>query len=143
VKSRILVVDDNHDVCQTVADMLGMTGAQVLTAFNGTDAVGVLEKNAIDLAIVDLLFAGPISSELVVQLAKMKQCPVITMSGTLSSDRRGRDLGTPASRQALRDRAIGRRRRDDARQSRPTRRVALKPLPWPRRAYRKLHSATK
>lgn len=92
---KILVVDDNEAVCQTVADMLGTTGAQVYTAFNGTDALGVLEKRPLDLAIIDLLFDGSVSSDIVVQLAKLKQCPVITMSGTLASDRRGRDLATP------------------------------------------------
>jgi DNA-binding NtrC family response regulator len=92
---KFLVVDDNHDVCQTVADMLGTTGARVLTAFTGTEALGMLEKDRLDLAIVDLLFGGPVSSDIVVQLAKLKQCPVITMSGTLASDRFGRDLATP------------------------------------------------
>ncbi|HXO02244.1 MAG TPA: response regulator [Stellaceae bacterium] len=92
---KILVVDDNHDICQTVTDMLSSTGAQIFTAFNGTDALGVLEKNPLDLAIIDILFSGPVSSDIVVQLAKLKQCPVITMSGTLASDRRGRDLETP------------------------------------------------
>ena len=92
---KFLVVDDNRDVCQTVADMLGMTGAQIVTALTGTEALSMLEKDRIDLAIIDLLFAGPISSDIVVQLAKLKQCPVITMSGTLASDRFGRDLATP------------------------------------------------
>jgi DNA-binding response OmpR family regulator len=95
VNRKILVVDDNQEICQTVADMLSSTGAQIFTAFNGTDALGVLEKNPLDLAIIDLLFSGPVSSDIVVQLAKLKQCPVITMSGTLASDRRGRDLETP------------------------------------------------
>ncbi|MFZ2007853.1 MAG: response regulator [Stellaceae bacterium] len=92
---KFLVVDDNPDVCETVADMLGSTGAQIFKAYNGADALGVLERGPLDLAIIDLLFAGPVSSDIVVQLAKMKQCPVITMSGTLASDRRGRDLATP------------------------------------------------
>jgi DNA-binding response OmpR family regulator len=95
VQKKFLVVDDNRDVCRTVADMLSATGAQILTAFNGTEALGHLEKSPIDLAIVDLLFSGPVSSDIVVQLAKIKQCPVITMSGTLASDRRGRELDTP------------------------------------------------
>lgn len=95
MQRKFLVVDDNREVCQTVADMLGSTGAEILTAFDGTQALGVLERGPVDLAIIDLLFAGPISSDIVVQLAKLKQCPVITMSGTLASDRRGRDLGTP------------------------------------------------
>jgi DNA-binding response OmpR family regulator len=92
---KILIVDDNRDLCRTVADMLSSTGAHVLEAFDGTAALQVFDKNKVDLAIVDLLFAGPVSSELVVQHAKLRQCPVITMSGTLASDRRGRDLGTP------------------------------------------------
>ncbi|HVH78019.1 MAG TPA: response regulator [Stellaceae bacterium] len=95
VPRKFLVVDDNQDICEVVAEMLRTTGAQIITAFNGTDALGVLEKGQLDLAIVDLLFAGPVSSEVIVQLAKLKQCPVITMSGTLASDRRGRDLATP------------------------------------------------
>jgi DNA-binding response OmpR family regulator len=41
VKSKILVVDDNRDVCRTVADMLSATGARILTAFNGSEALGL------------------------------------------------------------------------------------------------------
>ena len=95
MKQNFLVVDDNREVCEAVADMLGSTGAQIFKAYNGTEALGVLERGPLDLAIIDLLFAGPVSSDIIVQLAKLKQCPVITMSGTLASDRRGRDLETP------------------------------------------------
>ncbi len=92
---KFLIVDDNRDVCQTVADILSLTGAHILTASDGAEALGVLEKGPLDLAIIDLLFAGPVSSDLVVLHAKLKKCAVITMSGTLASDRRGRDLETP------------------------------------------------
>lgn len=95
MSTKILVVDDNRDICQVVADMLAPTGAEVVSAFDGTQALGLLDKNPIDLAIVDLLFAGPVSSDLVVQQAKIRNCQVITMSGTLASDRRGRDLQHP------------------------------------------------
>jgi DNA-binding response OmpR family regulator len=95
VKPNILVVDDNQEICRTVADMLSATGGQIFAAFDGTAALDVFDKNAVDLAIVDLLFGGPISSEIVVQHALLRRCMVITMSGTLASDTRGRDLGTP------------------------------------------------
>ena len=95
MQRNILVVDDNRELCRTVADMLGATGAQIYEAFDGTEALGVFDKNPLDLVIVDLLFAGPVSSDIVVQHAKLRKCPVITMSGTLASDPRGRDLGTP------------------------------------------------
>lgn len=95
MQRKFLVVDDNRDVCHTVADMLSETGAQVFEAFSGGDALSILERGPIDLVIIDLLFTGPVTSDIVVQHAKLKQCPVITMSGTLASDRRGRDLATP------------------------------------------------
>jgi len=95
MQRKILVVEDDRDICELIADMLSETGAQIFTAFNGTDALNRLESDQLHLAIIDLLFAGPVSSDIVVQHAKDKRCPVITMSGTLASDRRGRDLGTP------------------------------------------------
>jgi CheY-like chemotaxis protein len=95
MQKKFLVVDDNPDICLVVADMLEPTGASVLTAHNGSDALNLLERNSVDLAIVDLLFGGPVTSDIIVQLAKLKRCPVITMSGTLASDRHGRDLATP------------------------------------------------
>ena len=66
-----------------------------MTAFGGADALDVLQKHTLDLALVDLLLGGQVSSNAVVDLAKLKKCPVITMSGTLASDPRGRDLATP------------------------------------------------
>jgi DNA-binding NtrC family response regulator len=93
--TKILIVDDNRDICHAVGAMLEPMGAEIHSAFNGAEALGVLEKGPIDLAIVDLLFAGPVSSDLVVQQAKFRNCKVITMSGTLASDRRGRDLRHP------------------------------------------------
>jgi DNA-binding response OmpR family regulator len=95
VPTKILVVDDNRDLCQVVADMLSQTRAVVVPAYNGSQALRVLETDAIDLAIVDLLFGGPVSSDDVVQEAKCRNCQVITMSGTLSSDRYGRELRHP------------------------------------------------
>lgn len=93
--TKILVVDDNPDICRVVADMLAPIGAQVLPASNGSEALGLLARNRLDLAIVDLLFAGAVSSDAVVEHAKLKKCPVITMSGTLASDRHGRQLDHP------------------------------------------------
>ena len=93
--TKILVVDDNRDICRVVADMLAPTGAEILSAHNGAEALGVLAKGPLDLAIVDLLFSGPVSSDAVVELAKSRKCPVITMSGTLASDRHGREFNHP------------------------------------------------
>jgi two-component system OmpR family response regulator len=93
--AKILVVDDDRDICEVVANILSTTGAQIHLAVDGTEALAVLSKSAIDLAIIDLLFGGPISSDMVVQHAAIRGCQVITMSGTLASDPRGRELTHP------------------------------------------------
>jgi two-component system, OmpR family, response regulator len=95
VTAKILVVDDNRDICQVIADALEPSGAQVFSVFNGADALGVLTRTTLDLAIVDLLFSGPVSSDAVIEMAKARKCPLITMSGTLASDRHGREFEHP------------------------------------------------
>jgi DNA-binding NtrC family response regulator len=95
VKRRILIVDDNREVCRVVADMLSGVETEIREVYNGADAIGVLDKQESDVAIVDLLLSGPVSSDAVIAHAKYRRCLVITISGTLSSDLRGRELDTP------------------------------------------------
>lgn len=50
---RILVVDDEPLVCDSVKAMLVFCGHQVETATTAQDALALLEKSAFDLVIVD------------------------------------------------------------------------------------------
>lgn len=52
---KILVVDDDINVNKTLSAFLKKLGYDILNAFNGAEAVSVLEKNAdVDLVITDL-----------------------------------------------------------------------------------------
>jgi CheY-like chemotaxis protein len=51
---RLLVVDDNLDGANTLADMLTELGHLVTTAYNGTSAIVLLENEPFDLAFLDL-----------------------------------------------------------------------------------------
>ncbi|HOF34864.1 MAG TPA: response regulator [Spirochaetota bacterium] len=52
---KILVVDDDVNVNKTLSAFLKKLGYDILNAFNGAEAVSVLEKNAdVDLVITDL-----------------------------------------------------------------------------------------
>jgi DNA-binding response OmpR family regulator len=88
----VLVVDDNADICELVQEMLTSHGFEVHCAKDGTDALGVLDTNRLDLAIVDLLLPGALSGDDVAAHAVGRGVNVITMSGALASDSRGRDL---------------------------------------------------
>lgn len=51
---RLLVVDDNVDGADTLSDMLSELGHSVVTAYNGTDAILLLENEPFHLAFLDL-----------------------------------------------------------------------------------------
>ena len=55
---RILVVDDEHCVCEAVKMMLDFDGHEVETASNGKEALALFEKGKYDVVITD--FAMPV-----------------------------------------------------------------------------------
>ena len=63
-KRRILVVDDEPFVCDAVKMMLAFDGHEVVTANNGRDALGILEKQKFDLVITDFAMPGMKGDEL-------------------------------------------------------------------------------
>ncbi|MFA1818860.1 response regulator transcription factor [Virgibacillus oceani] len=54
----ILIVDDDIKVCNLVGDFLDKEGYRVQKTVNGKEALQVLEENACDLAIVDVMMPG-------------------------------------------------------------------------------------
>lgn len=54
-KSRILVVDDEQDAVDLVAFNLKQAGFHVITAANGADALGKVQKFQPDLIVLDLM----------------------------------------------------------------------------------------
>jgi two-component system, OmpR family, response regulator MprA len=55
VQSRLLVVDDDPDVRDSLRRALGYAGYTVDTATNGADALGSLARSPVDLIILDVL----------------------------------------------------------------------------------------
>jgi len=54
MKANILIVEDNIDMCQTLADVLHKKGHHVKTAYSGEDALKILHKQPVDLVLLDL-----------------------------------------------------------------------------------------
>lgn len=61
---RILVVDDNRDAAESLAALLGLLGAQVAVAFNGTDALEKAEQFQPSVAVLDIGMPGMDGCEL-------------------------------------------------------------------------------
>jgi diguanylate cyclase (GGDEF)-like protein/PAS domain S-box-containing protein len=53
-KSTILIIDDDQNLRKTLADILQVKGYAVLAARNGTDGLGALRDNKVDLTLIDL-----------------------------------------------------------------------------------------
>ena len=55
---RLLVVDDEQSMREWLSIALSQDGFEVESAGNGEDALKVLERTPVDLALVDLRMAG-------------------------------------------------------------------------------------
>src|SRR5438876_11772891 len=52
---RILVVDDDLGVCQSLRDLLTQEGCEVLVATGGGEAIARLESSGVELALSDVV----------------------------------------------------------------------------------------
>ena len=55
---RILIIEDDKDIRMLIAFHLKAMGADVLEADNGNDALSIIGKGGIDLAILDIMLPG-------------------------------------------------------------------------------------
>jgi len=78
---RILVVDDEPLVCDAVKLMLDFDGHDVETAYNGKEALAMIEAGKFDLVITDYEMPGMKGDELasVIKARDMKQ-PVVLIT---------------------------------------------------------------
>lgn len=53
-KLRILVVDDNEEFCQNLADIMEMKGYRVATAQDGFKAIDMVKQDSFDLVLMDV-----------------------------------------------------------------------------------------
>ncbi|MCG3118907.1 MAG: Regulatory protein AtoC [bacterium] len=53
-KANMLIVEDNADLCQTLAEIFRKVGHKVHTALSGTEALRLLKAELIDLVLLDL-----------------------------------------------------------------------------------------
>ena len=52
---RILIVDDNREIVDSLGKLLAYEGYEILTAYDGMDALEQLEKSQVDLILLDVM----------------------------------------------------------------------------------------
>jgi DNA-binding response OmpR family regulator len=55
---KILMIDDDEEICEEMAEILRDEGYDVTLAFNGEDGKALIEKDTFDLVLLDLKMPG-------------------------------------------------------------------------------------
>ena len=79
--SRILVVDDEANICVLYSEELADEGHEVVTATNTTEAIEKLQEGIFDLAVLDIKLKNESGIDLLQKLVKERhEMPVILCS---------------------------------------------------------------
>lgn len=79
---RVLIVDDDRDHAESIADILAMHGHDVDMAFTGEEAVRRFAEREFDLTLMDVKLPGMNGVEAFFELRRQRaDAPVIMMTG--------------------------------------------------------------
>src|SRR5208282_5174680 len=82
---RLLAVDDDPSVLETLVDALTAKGYEVLTAEHAEGALDLLRRQAFDLVLLDYQMPGKNGFELYRELGATQDVPVLFVSGCAPS----------------------------------------------------------
>ena len=81
-KKRVLIVDDNVDVCALIALKLESAGIDVVQSFDGESGLAQAQSQQIDAIILDAVLPGMSGLEVLARLRNSgNQVPVLMLSG--------------------------------------------------------------
>lgn len=80
MEQEILIVEDDNDINNLLAEILSKAGYQVRQAFSGTEGRMLFEQKPPNLALLDLMLPGIMGEELIAHIRKSSSLPVIVLS---------------------------------------------------------------
>ncbi|MBE3093459.1 MAG: response regulator [Actinobacteria bacterium] len=94
--AKILVVDDDLDMCEIISDILKEEGYSVNSSYNGEDALMKIKKNHYDLIVLDYKLnemSGLMVLEKSLQMIPSLKVIMISAFGDDSTKSKARELG--------------------------------------------------
>ena len=79
----ILIVEDDNDIHNLIKEILEKEHYKIIDAYSGTEAIMLLEKEEVDLILLDLMLPG-LNGEDIIE--KVKTVPIIVISAKISPD---------------------------------------------------------
>lgn len=98
MKQRVLIVEDDPDIIEFLKLYLENSNFEVLSAENGEQALTILERESIDIALIDIMMPGMNGYELLHCIRDSSDLPVIIISAKSADTDRifGLDIGADA-----------------------------------------------
>jgi CheY-like chemotaxis protein len=97
--AEILVVDDDHDIADTLADVIGMQGYDVRVAYSGLEGLKALDSHLPDLVVLDVEMPsldGPgMAHQMLADDLGRERIPVVLASGVIDLAAVAARVGTP------------------------------------------------
>ncbi|MCB9678119.1 MAG: response regulator [Alphaproteobacteria bacterium] len=104
---RVLLVDDDDDVRETVSLQLQLRGAEVTATGSPDEAVGLAGSEAIDVLVTDVLMPAMSGSEVARRVREVRDVPVLYISGH-TGDALGFERGVTVLRKPFSSEALAR-----------------------------------
>lgn len=79
-KARILVVDDDKEIVRAIERLLILEGYEVEVAYDGMQAMEALEKNSIQLILLDVMMPKLDGLSATLKIREKKNIPIIILS---------------------------------------------------------------
>ncbi len=83
---KILIIEDDNDINNLIAEALGKAGYECVQAFSGTEGLIYAKTDKFSLAVMDLMLPGMTGEELLPKLKQEHKIPVIVLSAKDSLD---------------------------------------------------------
>lgn len=82
----VLVVEDDEYISNMLQDLLEQNGYQIILAYSGTEALLWLEKTGVDLVLLDLMLPGKSGVEVLTEIRRKGDLPVIALTAVNDRD---------------------------------------------------------
>lgn len=80
---KILLVEDDISIHNLIKELLIQENYEVIDAYSGTEAIFILEKQSVDLILLDLMLPGLNGEEII---NKIKTIPIIVLSAKINNE---------------------------------------------------------
>ena len=77
---KILVCDDDREIVSAIKIYLSSEGYEVLTAYDGSEALEILESEKVDLIIMDVMMPGMDGIHTTLKIRETSSVPIIILS---------------------------------------------------------------